>query len=506
MSSFAPVPRESLGLQTDPEFELELLEEAVKGNKVFERYYEEHIDGWDINMQLLWHEMSLDVEQSKANNFHPILKRVRNVVVELKFGEHKLHQRAAKIYLQFLEMERLEKELSSRAEDMKEVDVLGSWNAREGEPDYEHYELGDELLPAATAEGVPYMIRGDNVDDWAQADGLDIMNLEKQLDSRLAKWTLEDIDSSTQIVQEEPPSAELQNSETTVGHLEITIGALSDNELSIIDKPTETDDGSIFGKPKATNDDSGTLSLSVLTLPASNEEVRVSEPRESKFRLSESKPRDSESGQSESGLGFSMDSVDRLQLGLPDIFSKLDNKLRKNAKKSASKYSLDEKVEQANEHTDYVDPHWQNNSNSNASRTVALEKFPGDFKGPIEWSLGETSYSAMNIEDLRSRHDVIIEGAFRKRNRRCIWHSHHGFVLYIGVMVYFRKEKNEMVFKKVADFRNCRVNVLNKKSLKIICKDRDFQLQFSKPRNCDIWYETIMGFSARLLTKSKFST
>jgi len=144
-------------------------------------------------------------------------------------------------------------------------------------------------------------MQGDNIDDWAQADGLDIINLEEKLDSRLAKWSLEkEIDSLKQKVQEEPPSAWLQNSETTVGNLELTIGNLSDNELSIFEKPTETVDGSIFGKSNATHNVSGDPTLPALTITALNKEVRVSEPRESESipRKSESKPRDHESGES----------------------------------------------------------------------------------------------------------------------------------------------------------------------------------------------------------------
>jgi len=95
-------------------------------------------------MQVMWHEISLDVERSeKAKNFELMLERVRNLVVELKFGENKLHQRAVKLYLQFIGD-------GARAEDIKEADVLGPENSMEGEPDY---ELSDELLPDERDEG-----------------------------------------------------------------------------------------------------------------------------------------------------------------------------------------------------------------------------------------------------------------------------------------------------------------------------------------------------------------
>jgi len=63
-----------------------------------------------------------------------------------------------------------------------------------------------------------------------------------------------------------------------------------------------------------------------------------------------------------------MDFVDRLLLRLSDVSSKVD--YRQNAKRSESKYTLDEKVAQADENIDNVDSNWRNYFHPKASRKV----------------------------------------------------------------------------------------------------------------------------------------
>jgi len=71
-------------------------------------------------------------------------------------------------------------------------------------------------------------------------------------------------------------------------------------------------------------------------------------------------------------------------------------------------------------------------------------------KDPIEWKIDKTTYMVKCINDLRTNHKVLIEGAFRKRCRAHKWRNYYGFLLATGVLLYFRKE----IFKKVVDIRN----------------------------------------------------
>jgi len=128
--------------------------------------------------------------------------------------------------------------------------------------------------------------------------------------------------------------------------------------------------------------------------------------------------------------------------------------------------------------------------------------FPGkDFRDSIEWKVDNTTYKAKNLADLRSKHDVLVEGAFRKRCRTKIWRDYYGFFLATGVMIYFRRE----VYKKAADFRKSTVSMQNSKKCRLIVqnvyvdeKKTTWPLEFSSTKHLKTWYKTIARFSKRL--------
>jgi len=128
-----------------------------------------------------------------------------------------------------------------------------------------------------------------------------------------------------------------------------------------------------------------------------------------------------------------------------------------------------------------------------------LGNFPAkDFQASIKWKVDKTIYKAKNLADLRSEHDVLVEGSFRKRCRTKIWRDYYGFFLATGVMIYFRRE----VYKKVADFRRCTVSMQNSKRYRLVVQDvyienkkTTWPLEFSSTRHLTTWYKTIARFS-----------
>jgi len=468
----------SLEQKTLPEFELGLLEVAVKGSKFFLEFYKKHSGKWDINMHVLWHEFSGDFEHlDKQNNIGPLMNRARDVVSKLSSRENSLHERALRIYLHIMQISR-----AASGEEIKEDNYSRDrWSANfpEGEPDHwlederltSYRAEGQAQLSIEREEGAPYGIRGCCYDEWEKTRPADIkpnFGLRPCQKSRVSTMIKEkEIDSIEDSIAKRASSESLCD--------------LRDDELLIFEKPKNSDDD--ITKPKGTEDGAtpGYLSIS-----ENNLEGNPGQP-------------------DQDGPVLSIDDDDILrQPGSSPCFSQQALKLEDESNRlQQSNINLlhDQKVEHVdhvvliNEDSD-IDSDVPSNADYKSTRAVVLEKFPGDFNGPIEWIVDKTKYSAKNIDNLRSAHDVLIEGVFGKLCKGNRWRWYHGFLLFIGVMVYFRKENKKMVFKKAADFRNSRVTIVNNKSLKVITKERDFLLQFKKQKNCDVWYETILGISA----------
>jgi len=124
-----------------------------------------------------------------------------------------------------------------------------------------------------------------------------------------------------------------------------------------------------------------------------------------------------------------------------------------------------------------------------------LGSFPAkDFQDPIIWKVDKIPYKANNLADLRRKHDVLVEGAFKKRCRTKRWRNYYGFFLKTGVMIYFRNK----VYKKVADFRKCSIRKSKSKPRRLIVKDvyinnkrTDWPLEFTSANHLNTWYNTI---------------
>jgi len=122
-----------------------------------------------------------------------------------------------------------------------------------------------------------------------------------------------------------------------------------------------------------------------------------------------------------------------------------------------------------------------------------------DFKSLILWTVDKVNYRAKSIADLRSKHNVLIEGTFRKRCWYQRWQRYYGFILDSGVMLYFQQG----VFNKVADFRNCghvsrkveQQCCLNIEGLLVASKVTKWIIKFTSKKVCETWCEIILNIA-----------
>jgi len=132
---------------------------------------------------------------------------------------------------------------------------------------------------------------------------------------------------------------------------------------------------------------------------------------------------------------------------------------------------------------------------------IVLDEFPGgDFQKKITWKLDNILHTALNIKDLKTKHDIVIQSAFEKRCTGFRWRGYYGFLLNTGMLVYFRKDKKKgMLFKKAADFRNNTVTIPNNKQFRmnVFTNECNWPLRFATRERLYIWFDAIKGFSVR---------
>jgi len=139
---YVPQRKGSLGLLTSPEFELKLLEGASKGKKIFDTLWD---NAYNVQQQLLWHEISQEVEVwEKKGNLDLLLARGRQLAVkfkDLKDDEKSYHLRALQIYCHFLEVSRRKSRQKPRRETLSLLtlrpDPFATGDSLQGEPSIE---------------------------------------------------------------------------------------------------------------------------------------------------------------------------------------------------------------------------------------------------------------------------------------------------------------------------------------------------------------------------------
>jgi len=408
----------SLGLQTSASFELQLMEVAVRGGKVFENTWNEQAT---IDEQVMFLEILQEIqlwEKAECNTL--LVERARNLVVRMK-NHRSLHRRALVVYRDILCSRHPPKGTDCSLQGRKAwmMDTPGS------------------LLPDRNkVRGSSQARTLDEKFDWA-------MSIEFPV--------TDDNESST---------SSLQCSRSVSGEP-------SQTSCEVISKFNEVsgDSLSIFKKPAVTD---------VMT-PFDFSPGELSEIHSSVENYEDEE------------LAISLENINirytQLCLGdesLPCVL------MRQSIEQKESKEYSDREL--SDEKTDLLD-------GKNPQLLGSPDK---DVKCLMRWTVDGVTYRAKSIDDLRSSHNVLIEGTFRKRCRSRRWQSYYGIILHSGIMIYFRKG----VFKKVADFRNCsHVSLkaeqfrLNIENLRLGSRVTNWIIKFSSKKICKLWYEIILKVS-----------
>jgi len=407
----------SLGLQTSASYELQLLEAAVRGRKVFENNWNEQAT---IDEQVMFLEILEEIQlQEKAGCNNLLLERSRNLVVRMK-DQRCFHQRALVVYRDILCLRH----------------SLTGTNCNSQQRECEVTDTSGSLAPDRNTE----------------SSSLQTLTLDEKFDEVMSLEfpDTEDDESSISIkfcvrkTQDQPSrtSCELRDK----------FDEVSGEILSIFKKPT----------------------LSFIT-PLDFIPDKLSEIDSNAKNFEGEDPTYTRQNQN----------IRSIQLCLgdePPSKAVLRKTIEQNESKEFSdRDGIDEKID-----------------NVDVKIPQSLSSFPErDFKFLL-WTVDGVTYRAKSVADLRRKHNVLIEGAFRKRCRYHKWQSYYGFILETGVMIYFR----EGVFKKVADFRTCshvflKVGQcsLNIKDLRLASRVTNWIIKFASKKVCKTWYEIIVKIS-----------
>jgi len=408
----------SLGLQTSASYELQLMEVAVRGGKVFENTWNERAT---IDEQVMFLEILQEIQLwEKAECNALLVERARNLVVRMKDNKS-FHRRALVVYRDILCSRHSPKGTDCSLSGRKAwiMDTHGSLS-----PDRNKVRRSKEAF-----------------------------TLDEKFDQAMSiEFPVTDDDES---------STSSLNCSRTVS------GEPSQTSCELISKYNDVsgESLSIFKKPPV---------IDVITT------FEFSPGELSEFDSSVENYEDED-------LAIYLENINirytQLCLGdgsLPPLI------LRQSIEQKESKEYSDREI--ADEKTDLQD-----------GKSPQLLGSPGkDLKCLIWWTVDRVTYRAKSIDDLRSSHNVLIEGTFKKRCRSRRWRSYYGIVLDSGIMIYFRNG----VFKKVADFRNCthlslkaeqfRLKIEN---LRLGSRVTNWILKFSCKKTCKTWHEIVVKIS-----------
>jgi len=483
----------SLELQHTTQFELQLLELALKGENVFKARMDKMSVNYDINKKKIRDKICREIELfEKDGNVKLLQDRARYLTVRTKCTN--LHQQAMLVYLKFLDLGR-----SPR----RSVDLTSfKFRHREGiEPNCKvavknnhlsPHTLEEKLEPVSPSPSLnedSIILLKDSVTQKPQGEpsacesspSLDVLSFEGQLIYNRSLETKEGVRSSQvwprdRLKIQVPDKLDITNTAAP--------SASDDNfeRMLSIPLPFSRDEDSWTG-PKETD----TLKLN--GEPTSIEQISSTDLLSSELLEIFDRPNGTEEGFNTTNDGLSLD-VAEPQLGREN-FANLSNNQDDITHGSLCRWQGEGFIDNEDNKKELAENQWK--------LPVKLGDFPGeDFQEQVEWTVDGTIFRAESIADLRSKHHVLIEGVFRKRCRMNRWRDYYGFFLCTGIMIYFRNE----VFKKVADFRKSTVTIQKSKAFRLIVEDvyvdtehTYWPLEFSNAINLNIWYRTISGFS-----------
>jgi len=506
MNLSSPVREASLGLQTPASFEVKLLEAAVKGKMAFENLWEKNKQRYDINKQVMWHEILQDVElwESKGD-LSLLLLRARKLVVRLKSNEE-MRARALVIYLDFLKftlpprtsrssfqvplsplLREASLDLKTHASfDVKllEVAVKGSKAFRDlWDKEGAEYDINKQVMWYETLQEVECWECNGNLSFLEQRVRKLVVRLKvtEELHTRALVIYRDLLDLShsprtTYIPQGEIdekfhhmeivelPQVDEENMSPSSDRLVIGTGLIG----TLLGEPTNEPALSIFQKPE--EEEGGTTGASD-TGPTGEIGCEI----QYRYKLSSVN-----SNSFTEAPGATLPGTISMDSECTEGMSIDDEKVRYSSGAEGS--ANDRKT--------------RSSSAMAARKSFNLGNFPwGDFKEAVEWRVDKQTYKAENIDDLRKNHKVLVEGTFQKRCRGHKWRHYYGFFMDTGVLLYFRKE----YFKKVADFRNSTVSMprgkhfrLNVERITLDSKENNWLMEFDLNVHLAIWYRAMV--------------
>jgi len=528
-----PKGERSLEQHSPFSFELHLLELAFRGKNAFNAWWKKNGENNDIFKERMCQEILREIEVwERDGNLKLLEARARKLTVGLKYTN--VHQRAKVVYLDFLGLGRttprqsldpvafeFHKRDSERFKVPERVSLRGPLCDRPhvSTQSPKNIEIVDIEVPSILEEKFEQML------------SIELPFSSDEDSATSPKWGTQKlptspVDSGTQKLQGEPSACSS------------SVDLLSREALSIFNKPLETDEGASKSPPPRRD------TIRIPETPGNNEFACTQAPSPSDkdlermigIELPLSNDEDSftpskvtQKQQGEPSTFEHGSLIDTLSNDLLDIFEK-PSEANEGYKTCCGHDEITfdisspgisspgisspgtaceedsvillgnyDKMKHSKERESLVDDFKTEPSDNQWNLTVKLGSFPGkDFQEPIEWTVDNTIFKANNIADLRSKHDVLIEGAFRKRCRTKRWRDYYGFFLCTGVMIYFRNE----VYKKVADFRKSTVIIQKSKPYRLTVEDvyvdteqTHWPLQFSSAKHFNTWYETITRFS-----------
>jgi len=131
----------------------------------------------------------------------------------------------------------------------------------------------------------------------------------------------------------------------------------------------------------------------------------------------------------------------------------------------------------------------------------SVDLFKGNFEKPIQWKIGDQTYSASSIDEIRAKYDVQVEGHFEKRKRTWGWKNYYGFLIASGMLLYFElfelEKRKEIVFKKSVDFLGNSITSSKEDQLRfnVYSAGRNWPLKFATQKEFSDWYAAVKEFS-----------
>jgi len=374
----------SLRLGISAEFEVNLLEIALKGKNAFETFKDIEGADWDTRKLEMWNEISQDIEHYEKNgNLKRLEERGKDLVTRIEKSDSNLYKRVTVVYNNILERKLSQENLDVNFEKMLNTEL--------------------PALEESKIDGLSPMI----MVPPGRIDGLSIF------DSPLAK--------SKEVIKF--PNV----SKTSTAH--------NFTEKHSLGTKSRLSKETVFVVPWILDDDLG-------------------------------------AGSNNENTQRDMDNAKQLR-----CYWKKDNL---------------EEVLNIEYDDDDLKVHYE-------AEKMVLGEFPEpDFKAIVEWTVGQQTFKVNTIAELRRKHNVLIEGDFRKRCKGLKWREYFGFFMDNGTMIYFRDGN----FKKVADFRESTISKMDDKYSRLTIegvnvdnsKLRDWLLEFKDVETLVFWYRKFKRF------------